>query len=402
VWPLGVTSAFIRRFADASADKLSSAEQACAKTIRLPYLRIPRNLTRWRMAAQPARTHIYTPSSFLVTYFTGKIMFDEPLPDQSSDTAERADGALLDAYSRAVIDVVDRIGPAVVGLHLRTGGHGGSGSGVIVSPDGLILTNSHVVGGNNRLAVTTADGRNLNARVVGDDPDTDLALVRVEEDVVLPAARLGDSKSLRRGQLVIAIGNPLGFESTVTTGVVSALGRTLRARSGRLIDDIIQTDAALNPGNSGGPLVSSRGEVVGINTAIILGTQGICFAVASNTANFVLGELVRHARVRRSFIGIAAAQTPLPRRLRTAAGIEQASAVTVSSIETGGPADRGGLRAGDIILAIDGVTVTAADDLVRNLTADKIGRSVTLAILRNGERRTVSLIAEERPRKDRG
>jgi S1-C subfamily serine protease len=290
----------------------------------------------------------------------------------------------------------------VVGLHLRAGRHGGSGSGVIVSPDGLILTNSHVVGGNNRLAVTTADSRNLNARVVGDDPDTDLALVRVEEDVVLPAARLGDSKSLRRGQLVIAIGNPLGFESTVTTGVVSALGRTLRARSGRLIDDIIQTDAALNPGNSGGPLVSSRGEVVGINTAIILGTQGICFAVASNTANFVLGELVRHGRVRRSFIGIAAAQTPLPRRLRTAAGIEQASAVTVSSIETGGPADRGGLRAGDIILAIDGVTVTAADDLVRNLTADKIGRSVTLAILRNGERRTVSLIAEERPRKDRG
>jgi S1-C subfamily serine protease len=272
---------------------------------------------------------------------------------------------------------------------------------VIVSPDGLILTNSHVVGGNNRLAVTTADGRNLNARVVGDDPDTDLALVRVEEDVVLPAARLGDSKSLRRGQLVIAIGNPLGFESTVTTGVVSALGRTLRARSGRLIDDIIQTDAALNPGNSGGPLVSSRGEVVGVNTAIILGTQGICFAVASNTANFVLGELVRHSRVRRSFIGIAAAQTPLPRRLRAAAGIEQASAVTVSSIETGSPADRGGLRAGDVILAIDGTTVTAADDLVRNLTADKIGRSVTLAILRHGERRTISLIAEERPRKDR-
>jgi S1-C subfamily serine protease len=341
----------------------------------------------------------------LVAYLTGKIMFDEPLPEQSPDTTEtteRTDGILLDAYSRAVIDVVDHIGPAVVGLHLRAGRHGGSGSGVIVSPDGLILTNSHVVGGNNRLAVTTADGRNLNARVVGDDPDTDLALVRVEEDVVLPAARLGDSKSLRRGQLVIAIGNPLGFESTVTTGVVSALGRTLRARSGRQIDDIIQTDAALNPGNSGGPLVSSRGEVVGINTAIILGTQGICFAVASNTANFVLGELVRHGRVRRSFIGIAAAQTPLPRRLRVAAVIEQASAVTVSSIETGSPAEGGGLQAGDIILAIDGVTVTAADDLVRNLTADKIGRSVTLAILRSGERRTVSLIAEERPRKERG
>ncbi len=328
-------------------------------------------------------------------------MFDEPLPDQSCDTADRSDGALLDAYSRTVIDVVDDIGPTVVGLHVRNGRHGGSGSGVIVSPDGLILTNSHVVGGANRLAVTTADGRNLNARIVGNDPDTDLALVRVEEDVVLAAARLGDSKSLRRGQLVIAIGNPLGFESTVTTGVVSALGRTLRARSGRLIDDIIQTDAALNPGNSGGPLVSSRGEVVGINTAIILGTQGICFAVASNTANFVLGELVRHGRVRRSFVGIAAAQTPLPRRLRSIAGIEQASAVTVSSIEAGSPADRGGLAAGDIILAIDGVTVTAADDLVRNLTADKIGQAVRLAILRSGERRTVSLIAEERPRKDR-
>jgi S1-C subfamily serine protease len=347
------------------------------------------------------RTHLRGEPS-LVTYFTGEIMFDEPLPDQSPDTAERTDGALLDAYSRAVIDVVDRIGPTVVGLHLRAGRRGGSGSGVIVAPDGLILTNSHVVGGNNRLAVTTADGRNLNARVVGDDPDTDLALVRVEEDVVLPAARLGDSKALRRGQLVIAIGNPLGFESTVTTGVVSALGRTLRARSGRLIDDIIQTDAALNPGNSGGPLVSSRGEVVGINTAIILGTQGICFAVASNTANFVLGELVRHGRVRRSFIGIAAAQTPLPPRLRAAAGTEQPSAVTVLSIEPGGPADRGGLLAGDAILAIDGVTVTAADDLVRNLTADKIGRSVTLAILRSGERRTVSVVAEERARKDRG
>jgi len=355
------------------------------------------------MAAQPSGAHLLSLCLRMVTYFTGKIMFDEPLPDQSSDTAAQSDGALLDAYSRAVIDVVDRIGPAVVGLHLRAvGRHGGSGSGVIVSPDGLILTNSHVVGGNNRLAVTTADGRNLNARVVGDDPDTDLALARVEEDVVLPAARLGDSKSLRRGQLVIAIGNPLGFESTVTTGVVSALGRTLRARSGRLIDDIIQTDAALNPGNSGGPLVSSRGEVVGINTAIILGTQGICFAVASNTANFVLGELVRHGRVRRSFIGIAAAQTPLPRRLRAAAGIDQASAVTVSSIELGSPADRGGLQAGDVILAIDGAPVTAADDLVRNLTADKIGRSVTLAILRSGERRTVSLIAEERPRKERG
>jgi S1-C subfamily serine protease len=329
VWPLGVTPACISTFGRHLSGQIAGRERTCAETIRLPYLRIPFNLTRWRMAAQPSGAHILASDVLFVTYFSGKIMFDEPLPDQSSDTTDRTDGALLDAYSRAVIDVVDRIGPTVVGLHVRNGRRGGSGSGVIVSPDGLILTNSHVVSGANRLAVTTADGRNLNARVVGDDPDTDLALVRVEEDVVLPAARLGDSKSLRRGQLVIAIGNPLGFESTVTTGVVSALGRTLRARSGRLIDDIIQTDAALNPGNSGGPLVSSRGEVVGINTAIILGTQGICFAVASNTANFVLGELVRHGRVRRSFIGIAAAQTPLPRRLRSIAGIEQASAVTV-------------------------------------------------------------------------
>ncbi len=223
-------------------------------------------------------------------------------------------------------------------------------------------------------------------------------LVRVEESVALPAARLGDSKSLKRGQLVIAIGNPLGFESTVTTGVVSALGRSLRARSGRLIDDIIQTDAALNPGNSGGPLVSSRGEVVGINTAIILGTQGICFAVAANTANFVLGELVRHGRVRRSFIGIAAAHTALPRRLRHVAGVAQESAVMISSVEAGGPADRAGLAAGDIVLALDGTVVTGADDLIRTLTADKIGRDVTVETLRKGERRTVTLTAEERPR----
>ncbi|MGA8225283.1 MAG: trypsin-like peptidase domain-containing protein, partial [Xanthobacteraceae bacterium] len=281
---------------------------------------------------------------------------------------------------------------------VRADKRGGSGSGVIVAPDGLILTNSHVGGGANRMAVTTADGRSLNARVVGDDPDTDLALMRVEENVALPAARLGDSKLLKRGQLVIAIGNPLGFESTVTTGVVSALGRSLRARTGRLIDDIIQTDAALNPGNSGGPLVSSRGEVVGINTAIILGTQGICFAVAANTANFVLGELVRHGRVRRSFVGIAAAQTALPRRLRHVAGVAQENAVIISSVEADGPADQAGLASGDIILSLDGSIVTGADDLVRTLTADKIGREVLVETLRKGERRTVTLTARERPR----
>jgi S1-C subfamily serine protease len=314
------------------------------------------------------------------------------------------DRALLDAYSRAVIDVVERVGPAVVGLTIRTDkSGGGTGSGVVVAPDGLILTNSHVAaaaganGSSARIAVSTADGQDLHARLVGDDPDTDLALVRVDEPVTLPAATLGDSKMLKRGQLVIAIGNPLGFESTVTTGVVSALGRSLRARSGRLIDDVIQTDAALNPGNSGGPLVSSRGEVVGVNTAVIMGAQGICFAVAANTASFVLGELVRHGRVRRAFIGISAQQMMIPRRLRRA-GLMQDGAVMVSTIETGGAADRAGLRTGDILLALDGVAMTGADDLVRALTGDKIGKDVAVEVLRGESRLTVALVPEERRR----
>src|SRR6185437_12047685 len=264
-------------------------------------------------------------------------------PDLRAIPPEHRD--LLDAYSRAVIDVVDRVGPAVVGLAVlneRAPQHAGSGSGVVVAPDGLILTNSHVASGASRIEVTTADGQRLTARVVGDDPDTDLALVRIDAPVTLPAAALGDSKRLKRGQLVIAIGNPLGFESTVTTGVVSALGRSLRSRNGRLIDDVIQTDAALNPGNSGGPLVSSHGAVVGINTAVIMGAQGICFAVAANTANFVLGELVRHGRVRRAYIGISAQQTTIPRRLQLAAGIAQVSSATIIASE-GSPANRAGL-----------------------------------------------------------
>jgi S1-C subfamily serine protease len=289
-----------------------------------------------------------------------------------------------------------------VRLDLETSGdkrRGGTGSGVIVAPDGLVLTNSHVVGGGTGVKVTTVDGRSLGARVVGDDPDTDLALVRVDAPVTLPAAALGNSKLLRRGQLVIAIGNPLGFESTVTTGVVSALGRSLRAQSGRLIDDVIQTDAALNPGNSGGPLVSSHGEVVGINTAVIMGAQGICFAVAANTASFVLGELVRHGRVRRAYIGIAAQQFSLSRRRRHAAGLSQESAVIIASIEPGSPAERAGLAAGEIILALDGTAVTGADDLIRLLAGEKIGRAVEIETLRNGERRRVSLTPNERPRR---
>jgi S1-C subfamily serine protease len=312
------------------------------------------------------------------------------------------DRALLDAYSRAVIDVVERVGPAVVRLDVAANGerrHGGTGSGVIVAPDGLVLTNSHVVGNATRVSATTVDGRTLTARVVGDDPDTDLALVRVDASVTLPAAPLGNSKLLKRGQLVIAIGNPLGFESTVTTGVVSALGRSLRARSGRLIDDVIQTDAALNPGNSGGPLVSSHGEVVGINTAVIMGAQGICFAVAANTASFVVGELVRHGRVRRAYIGIAAQQFALSRRRARAAQLTQESAVMVASIEPGSPAEQAGLVAGDIILALDGIAITGADDLIRALVGDKIGRTIEIDLLHNGSRRTLSLVPSERARR---
>ena len=312
------------------------------------------------------------------------------------------DAALLDAYSRTVIDVVDSISPAVVRLDVKPSEQarqGGSGSGVIVSPDGLVLTNSHVVGGTSRLRVTTADGQSLTAVVVGDDPDTDLALLRINESVTLPFAPLGDSRHLRRGQLVIAIGNPLGFESTVTAGVVSALGRSLRARTGRLIDDLIQTDAALNPGNSGGPLVSSRGEVVGINTAIIMGAQGICFAIAANTAKFVLGELVRHGRVRRAYIGISAAKTALPRRLRHEAGVVQESAVVVAGVEPTSPADRAGLVAGDVLLSLDGQAVTGADDLIRILTGEKIGHKVEIELLRERKRQQVSLEPQERQRR---
>src|SRR4051794_29086460 len=326
-------------------------------------------------------------------------MLDQPTPDLAPPPPiPPKDEALLDAYSRAVIDVVDRVGPAVVRLDVKASDdrrHGGTGSGVIVAPDGLVLTNSHVVDGAARVNVTTVEGRSLVARVVGDDPDTDLALVRVDAPVTLPAAPLGNSKLLRRGQLVIAIGNPLGFESTVTTGVVSALGRSLRSRSGRLIDDVIQTDAALNPGNSGGPLVSSHGEVVGINTAVIMGAQGICFAVASNTASFVLGELVRHGRVRRAFIGIAAQTVAIPRRLARVAETGPSGAM-IGSIEPSSPAARAGLAPRDILVAIDGHPIEGVDELIRRLNAERIDHMTTFSILRGGRRVDFSLTPTER------
>ena len=307
------------------------------------------------------------------------------------------DDQALDAYSRVVTGVVDLVGPSVVRIDIRHAGRGGgSGSGVIVSPDGLALTNSHVVHGSRSVALTTLEGREYQARVLGDDPDTDLALLRVDESVSLPAAKLGDSGRLKRGQIAIAIGNPLGFDATVTTGVVSALGRSLQSRTGRMIEDVVQTDAALNPGNSGGPLVSSAGEVIGINTAVIMGAQGICFAVASNTANFVAGEIARHGRVRRASIGVAAATTPIPRRIALRLGLTQAYGAQLIDIDQSGPAAQAGLLTGDVVIALDGKTVTGVADLVRLLDADKINRAVSIDFLRRSEQQRLWIGPVER------
>ena len=309
-----------------------------------------------------------------------------------------ADATLLDDYSRVVSDVVERVGPSVVRIDVKRGGrNAGAGSGVIVSSDGLALTNSHVVQGSRVVALTTLEGRELQARVLGDDPDTDLALLRVEADVSLPAARLGDSSKLRRGQIAIAIGNPLGFDATVTAGVVSALGRSLQSRTGRMIEDVVQTDAALNPGKSGGPLVSSAGEIIGINTAVIMGAQGICFAVASNTANFVAGEIARHGRVRRAYIGVGAATTTIPRRIALRLGLEQASGARILSVDQSGPAAHAGLLSGDLIIGLDGKSVTSIGELLRALDADKINRTVAVDFLRRSERLRVWIGPIERP-----
>ena len=303
----------------------------------------------------------------------------------------------LDGYSRAVAGAADRVGPSVVRVESSDGNRrGGIGSGVIIAGDGLVLTNSHVVSGAKRLRLALDDGRETPAEVFADDPDTDLALLRAELPRGTPAAALGDSKVLRRGHQVIAIGNPLGFGSTVTAGVVSALGRSLRSQSGRLIDDVIQTDAALNPGNSGGPLVAAAGAVVGINTAMIAGAQGLCFAVSSNTALFVVGAFVAHGRVRRAHLGIAAQTLPLPRRVAVAVGAGP-QAVRVGEIAPDGPAARGGLRVGDVILALDDVPVTGADDLIRLLGADRIGRAVALSVLRDGRLERLAVTPRERP-----
>ncbi len=309
------------------------------------------------------------------------------LPRGPQTSGALPDDELLDHYSRAVVGSVDAIAPAVV--HVEVAGvrngrpAGGVGSGVVVSPDGLMLTNNHVIDGAKEIAVSLSDGRKFGARALGRDPDTDLAVLRGETGETLPVARLANSKSVRPGQIAIAIGNPLGFQSTVTAGIVSAVGRSLRAQSGRLIGDVIQTDAALNPGNSGGPLANSAGEVIGINTAVIMGAQGICFSVASNTALHVLTQILAHGRVRRARIGVVAEQVPLPARIAYRAGLSQASAVRVREVQTDSPAGTAGLKVGDLLVRLDGETVTGADDLFRLLDERRIDRPVTVTVVRS-------------------
>src|SRR6266542_1880421 len=312
-----------------------------------------------------------------------------------------ADDELLDAYSRAVSGVVERLAPAVVSVevqHRRRGGSAredrGHGSGFVFTPDGFILTNSHVAHGATKTDVAFADGRRLRAELVGDDPDTDLAVLRVDVSSQA-AAPLGDSATLRVGQVVIAIGNPLGFQSTVTAGVVSALGRSFRSVSGRLIDNVIQTDAALNPGNSGGPLLDSRGQVVGVNTAVILPAQGICFAVGINTAKFVAAQLIRHGKIRRGRIGVAGQNVPLLRLAVRAHALEAKTGVLVTGIEPSSPAERAGVKAGDIIVGFDGKPVTGIDDLHRLLASDRIGMQTTVVVLRNAEKVELEITPQE-------
>jgi S1-C subfamily serine protease len=323
---------------------------------------------------------------------------------QISTRDRNPDRRLLDAYSEAVIGVAEKVSPAVVNIDIRQRligrrttspqEAGGSGSGFVFTPDGFILTNSHVVHRASKIEVALSDGRRFEAQLIGSDPDTDLAIIRINASDLV-AAKLGDSNSIRVGQLAVAIGNPYGFQCTVTAGVVSALGRSLRSNTGRLIDNVIQTDAALNPGNSGGPLVASTGEVIGVNTAVILPAQGICFAIAINTAKFVAGRLIRDGKIRRGYIGVAGQNVPLPRRFVRFYNLAVESGVLVVSTEENSPARRAGLAEGDVIIGYGEQPVARIDDLQRFLTDEEVGLRTTITIIRRTEKRVLFIVPEE-------
>jgi S1-C subfamily serine protease len=337
-----------------------------------------------------------------------------PLSDYSgavvnrSDVSALSDAPLLDAYSQAVVGAAEAISPSVVKIDVSQPGRNrsgeprerqGGGSGFVFTPDGLVLTNSHVVHGSTRINVSLSDGQRFPAHILGDDPATDLAVIRIgmpsNDAPHLVAVPLGDSQRLRVGQLAIAIGNPYGFQYTVTAGVVSALGRSLRSYSGRLIEDVIQTDASLNPGNSGGPLVTSDGRVIGVNTATIVGAQGLCFAIGINTAKFVAGRLLRDGRIRRSYIGVEAQTVPLLRRVVRFYDLPRESGVIVASVTNGSPAQIAGLREGDVIIAMDAKPVAGVDDLHRLLTDARVGASSALTVLRHTEKLELKVMPEE-------
>ncbi len=312
-----------------------------------------------------------------------------------------ADDQLLDAYSNAVMRAAERVSPSVVKIEARKkrSAHGdrevgGSGSGFLISQDGLVLTNSHVIHGADRIEVVLSDGRRPDVAVIGEDPDTDLAVLRIYAPNLTPVT-LGESRRLRAGQLAIAIGNPYGFDCTVTAGVVSALGRSFRSSNGRLMDNIIQTDASLNPGNSGGPLVNSRGEVIGVNTAVILPAQGLCFAIAIDTAKFVAGWLVRDGRVRRGYLGLGGQNAKIHRQLVRHHGLTADSGLLVLDVAPNGPAQRAGLREGDIIVAYIGKPVENVDDLHRLLTESQIGAQSSITVLRHTEKLALTIVPEE-------
>ena len=317
------------------------------------------------------------------------------------DKISYEDSELLDAYSKSVISASSLVSPAVVNINVsikeknNKNMRGGSGSGFIFTPDGFILTNSHVVHNAAKIEVVLSDGRRYFADLMGDDPDTDLAVIRIDSPNVTPVS-LGNSEKVKVGQLVIAIGNPYGFQTTVTAGVVSALGRSLRASSGRLIDNVIQTDAALNPGNSGGPLVNSRGEVIGVNTAAILPAQNICFATAINTAKFVAGKLIKDGKIRRSYIGIAGQNVPIHRRITRFYNLPDENGILITSLEKNSPAQKAGLSEGDIIIGFDDQTVSGIDDLHKLLTDMQVGKESNIKILRRTEIIQLEIIPSER------